>query len=365
MTQREAIAKAAPKLVKPALNGAAKAENDAFILAGDRGDSLLAKPPPVKWICRDLQLAAGGRPMLFVAFGGSGKTWCALDIAYGIATGAPKCMGSLNLQSGGDVLWLNFEMPRFELIRRCHRIAWARKVSAAADGAIEIVSRQHLNGMTLDDPRMKSALISALKGRTLCVIDSFRAAVGGLDENSSEVRRPLDDLLEVADVTGCAFIVLHHEGKPGDNPRDAIHRTRGSGAIVDAADTTWHLVSGDAAMRVEQGKVSLAQKRDPFHVRLRDVGDVDPDTGRSLGLEIEWMPEEQIAELEDAESPAVVRARAAIVHALKAHAMLTTNQITRSSSFVKGRGDAKRKALEALEADAVISGSKAKGWTLT
>jgi hypothetical protein len=365
------IPPAPPSAVHPLAPGGLADElaapaNDAgkeIIITGDRGAALLAKPPPVRWLCRDLQLAAGGRPMLFVAFGGSGKTWAALDVALAVATRASKCLGGVDLQGWGEVAWINFEMPRDEIIRRTQRLAWARKVPADAGGALEIISRVHLRGLTLTDARMKGALAATLKGRTLCVIDSFRASVGGLDENSSEIRKPLDDLLEVSDLTGCAFIVIHHEGKPGDNPREAIHRTRGSGAITDACDTTWHLVPGDHALRVEQGKVSLATKAEPFHVRLRDVGDIDPDTGRSIGLEVEWMPNEQIAQLEGDEPAHVRRARDGILEALGKHPTLTTNQIVRSSTFVRGKGEAKRRALGWLEADGLIEGGS-KGWHL-
>jgi hypothetical protein len=85
-----------------------------------------------------------------------------------------------------------------------------------------------------------------------------------------------------------------------------------------------------------------------------DVGLVDPDSGRSEGLRVEWVPVEELDDLEGQDPPKVVRAREAILGALATAGALTDAQITRGAQFVKGNGDSKRKALKRLSEDGLI-----------
>ena len=318
-------------------------------IIGETGAELGEVPPPIAWICRGLHLAPG-RPTLLSAFGGAGKTWAAMDIALAVASGGATCLAGLHVQRWGRVVHLNAEMHRAQVRRRYQRLAYARGVDLAA-ARLEVASRSHFGSWSLTSPDAKQRLLATCDGATLLVIDSLRALTAGAEENSSDIRAYLDLLLEVTERTGCAVLVIHHEGKPpSDGQRDAVHRIRGSGAIVDACDTTWHFSSRDGVLKLEQGKVSLGEKRDDRRLRLVDVGQRDDGADASPG--IGWELVDDADAREDAAPPGWDRARTAIVEALQAAGDVGLN----TRAIIAGRGEDGRPLVtgtKAVKADAL------------
>jgi len=248
------------------------------------------------------------------------------------------------------VVHLNAEMHRAQVRRRYQRLAYARGVDLAA-ARLEVASRSHFGSWSLTSPDAKQRLLATCDGATLLVIDSLRALTAGAEENSSDIRAYLDLLLEVTERTGCAVLVIHHEGKPpSDGQRDAVHRIRGSGAIVDACDTTWHFSSRDGVLKLEQGKVSLGEKRDDRRLRLVDVGQRDDGADASPG--IGWELVDDADAREDAAPPGWDRARTAIVEALQAAGDVGLN----TRAIIAGRGEDGRPLVtgtKAVKADAL------------
>jgi hypothetical protein len=325
-------------------------------LVGESGAELNEVPPPIPWVCRSLHLAPG-RPTLLIAFGGSGKTFLAIDIALAVATGG-TAWGSFGCKPG-RVGHLNFEMPRFELRRRYQRMALGRSLPPPGDLPISILSRHHMPGWFLYPvPEVRNSLIKFTRGMSLCIVDSLRAACPSLNEDKSEARLPLDMLMEVSDETGVAFLVLHHSPKPQGNAqreeRAAIYQSRGSSAIIDACDTSWVVTPASdvsqatGTLRLEMGKVSLDERQAAHHVRLIDVGEKDPETRKTPGLRLEWMPEEQIeAEADREDTRAIARCMTAIMEFIAKQGPCTTNEIIKGRA-VKGRKSAKGAALDRL-----------------
>lgn len=313
--------------------GADPAAASPLAIVGLRGAALAAPQPPIAWLVRGAHLAPG-RPTLLSAFGGSGKTFLAMDIALAVATGGATCLAGLHVQRWGRVVHVNGEMSEREIIRRYQRLAWSRGCDLAT-AQLEVASRAQLGAWALTSPDARARLLATCTGAVLCVVDSFRALTAGVEENSSDVRRYLDLLLEVSDLTGCAFLVIHHEGKPASDggTRDAVHRIRGSGAIVDACDTTWHVSTRDGVMRLEQGKVSSGERCPDRRIRLVDVGPREPGEDRSPGLGLELVADE--AGGEDAAPPGWDRARTAIVEALRVAGPTGLN----TRAIEKGRGE--------------------------
>ena len=257
-------------------------------------------------------------------------------------------------------------MSEREIIRRYQRLAWSRGVDLAGT-QLEVASRSQLGAWALTAPDARARLLATCDGAVLAVVDSFRALTPGVEENSSDVRRYLDLLLEVSDRTGCAFVVIHHEGKPAADggTRDAVHRIRGSGAIVDACDTTWHFSTRDGVLRLEQGKVSLGEKRDDRRLRLVDVGTREDGADASPGIGWELVTDETAGE--DAAPPGWDRARTGILAALQEAGSVGLN----TRAIVAGRGEdgrpivhgnksVKADALEALLLEGVITVSTGK-----
>jgi hypothetical protein len=133
--------------------------------------------------------------------------------------------------------------------------------------------------------------------RDLIVIDSFRAATPGQDENDSQVRDALDMLGGISNKTKCRPAVILHARKPSqDEDAMSSHMIRGSGALYDAADGAWILgAEKGQPTRVEHVKArSHGEPVEPFALKISDVGfDGDPKWGlmvKAFGAEITNAP---------------------------------------------------------------------------
>lgn len=323
----------------------------------------IAKPlPRTPWLVRDLQIAPG-RPTLWTAPAGSGKTYLGQSLALAVAAGLPSWLSTFAIQSSGPVLHLNLEMPRNEVFRRYQRLARSMGLDVATL-PLRVTNRLDVpQGLSLMSGDIVDVLAASVAGVKLCLIDSFRAFIGGMDENKSEVRSCLDVLLAVTERTDCTFIVIHHEGKPpkeGQGSSSVQGRARGSSAIVDACDTTFSIGHAPfpCGMRIEQGKASMGEKAEPFFVKLEDSGPKDED-GRSHAIAVEFVHPEEAEAYGEQESGAVKRARAAIIEALGIHGALNIRQIEKGKTalgkpFVRGAKDAKTEAVTNLLADGLI-----------
>lgn len=315
----------------------------------------LAEPvPPVPWLCEPMQLAPG-RPIILAAYGGSGKTWLACELALALATGRREVLGGAwRLAASCPVLHLNFEMPHQALMARYQRLAQGTGADLAS-AELHLASRGQLGGDTLTTPTFASTLTDTVRrtGAGLVVIDSLRAATAGIDENSSDSRKCLDLLLGVSDATGTTVLVIHHEGKPPtQGQRETVHRLRGSSALVDACDATWHLRAQDGALVLEPGKTSRGGRPEPVTVSL-----VDGAHGA-----IAWSyrcPEEEAqrasADADRREREALDRIAESILRALVRHGPLTATEITDGTRHgIVGRRTVRRDALRRMLADGAI-----------
>jgi RecA-family ATPase len=106
----------------------------------------------------------------------------------------------------------------------------------------------------------------------LIIIDTFRAATPGADENDSSIRAYVDLLGRVAAETGCTVLILHHAKKRGSNNKtDRRELMRGSSALFDAADAVF-FISREAkreCCRVQQIKGREGETA-PFEIALHE-----------------------------------------------------------------------------------------------
>jgi hypothetical protein len=308
----------------------------------------LAEPvPAVPWVCEWLQLAPG-RPTMLSGYGGAGKTMLACSLALDIAAARRRSWDALDLQRTGPVRHLNWEMHEDSIRARYQRLALGRKIDLAAT-ELGLCNRREMQGLTLTSPTVVRDLSLLLDGVTLALFDSFRAAIPGVDENSSEVRRYLDVLLEVTERTGCTMLVIHHLGKTSPDPRgqrDPVQMLRGSSGINDALDTSWAVIAGEHALRVTQGKVSRGKKSDDLNVRIEDT----PEGG----LIVTNLESEQLVALAAADNPDR-KCEASILTALREHGPQSQTTIESGSKLgVEGSRGVRRRCLAQLVADGCI-----------
>lgn len=132
-----------------------------------------------------------------------------------------------------------------------------------------------LPDLRLDTANAVEHFKRAFDGVRLVTCDSLRVMLGGLDENSSQVRSVISVLSVASDATNAAVVLLHHAGKPapeGDRARKDL--PRGSSGIVDELQSLFVLTKkkGDDVTYVSHEKDrELGAPVADFGLRIVDV----------------------------------------------------------------------------------------------
>lgn len=245
-------------------------------------------PPPAAWVSERLGLGPG-RPACLVGYSGSFKSWLIYDLAVAVA--APEgsglgetCWGGLPIDRHGEVLIIDLEMGEDMVEERLALLAAGRWSEPAAWG--NRLAYTSFPRWSLKMQGAEEALSSALRGKTLAVIDSLVMMLAGGDENDNGRAAELMGLLaRVSRATGCAILVLHHEGKsPADGPKAVNQRGRGASSIQGMWSTQWAVTAHEGGRLVlEQGKVQRGSLRPSWSCQIADVSD---DEGRKVGVRL-------------------------------------------------------------------------------
>ena len=145
--------------------------------------------------------------------------------------------------------------------RRYQRLARAMGVDLASLADALTVAIMPALSLTAEH---ESKWRKLMTGRDLLIVDSLRAATGGQDENSSEIRAGLDMLGRLSEATGCRVVVIHHARKPSPDTPGGQYAIRGSSAIFDGVD-------GAYIFSANRGEPVMVE-----HVKARSSGDLLP-----------------------------------------------------------------------------------------
>ena len=248
--------------------------------------------PPLNYVVSALGIASGP-PTCVGGYGDSKKTMAMMDLLLSVASGKPFL--GVHRVARGKAIHLDFEQGERITHTRYQRIARGKGVDLASLG--DALTLATFPQLYLDDRSAESELVELVVGFDVCLIDSFRAAAPGVDENKSDARKPLDMLARVSERTGCAFIVLMHTRKPSANAggegEEAKHTLRGSGALFDACQSVFMFQSTkNGPTRVSHEKCRSRGKTGPdFGI---DVEDVEIDGDRVAGLRVVHLAPEQL-----------------------------------------------------------------------
>lgn len=232
-------------------------------------EELLAPLSDVPWLVPDLGICPGA-PVLLAGYGYAGKTIAAQSFAVAVASGTRAFARFFCRQ--GRVVHLDYEQGKRLTVERYQRLARAAGVYLAeiADSLDVIVHPS----LYLDSAAPEDALVRACTGAVLCIVDSLRACAPSLDENSSDMRRPLDMLARVSERTGCVFLVLHHARKPSkQDPPGARYAIRGSAALFDACGSVFVLAGekGEPARMSHEKDRARGRPAEDFCLVVSDV----------------------------------------------------------------------------------------------
>ncbi len=210
-----------------------------------------------------------GSLLLLASYGGSGKTWLAIDLLVSVATGG-KWLRRFDCRQGPCTL-LDYESGEYEDRRRIQLVSRARKVEACE---LDIAP---MPNVYMGDASFEHRVGELAKVRTLIVLDSLAAASPGAKENEASMRVGLDQLRRISEATGCTFVVIVHAKKTSGSkaeidPREIL---RGSSAIYDAADAVLVVAyTKGKPLRLMQCKARHGVEIDSIDVELvnRDGG---------------------------------------------------------------------------------------------
>jgi AAA domain len=304
------------------------------------GDELAKPVAPPNFLSGAYGLTSG-RPTALTGYAGSAKTWLAQDLALSVANGDSSCWGgAMTLDLAGRVMHIDYEMGRKLLQRRYQRLALARGIDLSKLGKRIGVHCFPTTKLTSDTA--KEAFTVLCRGVALCVIDSLRAAIPGVDENTSNFRSHIDLLSEISDETNTVFLLLHHDGKDakgGGEGRPTLQRMRGSSAIADALGASLAVLESDGGFVVDHAKASVGKKGPRMRLRLEDTGDLLTATWEHEGIRIIQVNEDE----ENDRKLAPIKKSA--IEALK-RGPLGTTQLREQMIGAKGLRDVAIKALE-------------------
>lgn len=194
--------------------------------------------PPLVWVV-DGVIPAGSLSIWYGA-PGSLKSMILADLSVCVAGGRkwlanPQGQGGYATVKSG-VMWLDFDNGA----RRTHERfgALAKAHGVPQDAPLHYVSMPE---PTLDagDGEGMRLLAQRVIDRDvlLVVIDNLGVVSGNSDENSAEMQKPMGGLRWLAETTGAAVIVLHHQRKSNGNDKARAGETlRGHGSIEAKLD---------------------------------------------------------------------------------------------------------------------------------
>ena len=205
----------------------------------------LQERPPIEYI------AAGLFPLssLNIVYGAPGclKSFLLADLAISAAMGelwlppAPWQPGSTGFQTRqAPVMWIDFDNGVTLTHERIGALARARSTPGDAPFYYYTMPTPWLDANNPDSVGML-ALRAKNHAVKMIVIDNLGTVSGGVDENSGAMITVMGNLRRLAEDTGAAVIVIHHQRKANGFTGRAGDSLRGHSSIEAAIDLALHV----------------------------------------------------------------------------------------------------------------------------
>ena len=250
--------------------------------------------PPLDWLCHGLRLARGSITIVG-GYGYSRKTLYCQALALAVASGT-KALGVFATDQH-PALHIDYEQGRRITRPRYQRLARAEGIDLRAS-LLSVVTFPRFKLSSLDARDTLRRLLEESKAK-LVVIDSLRASVVGVEENSSEIREHIDLVGQELKRVDAAGVIIHHARKPTEGKPGGRYSLRGSGAIFDACDGVF-IFSGEKGQptTVEHEKDRLVGTELPSFGL--DTEDVSNGTDPRWGLRVVHKEAEQMRRTDEA-----------------------------------------------------------------
>lgn len=233
------------------------------------------EPPPREFLVDGLVMA--GMPHLFVAEGGAGKTFAALDLCIKIASreeGEDTRWLGQRVRGAGTVVMLTTEDDRDELWRRAHTLDPDGRRFQAGKRLIVMPTLNSGGGFTMAerarDGRMVPsrdwaellAQLEMIPDLKLVVIDTLNSTLHGEENSATVINEYVRMIHPICGKMGAALLLTHHIRKQGNqaggkirpvsSQEDMFNEIRGSSALPNAFRAVlglWHSYDFTKRMR--------------------------------------------------------------------------------------------------------------------
>ena len=175
-----------------------------------------------------------GCKMILSGTSKSNKTWCLLNLAVSVASGA-EWLGRRCARM--PVLYLNFELHDWALNQRLNSICSVRTECDGVDDNLHLWNlRGHNSDITLLRPKLEEQLGRREFG--LIILDPVYKVLGDRDENANgEIAGLMNELEQLAQRTRAAIVIAHHFAKGDSSAKASIDRMSGAGAWARDPDS--------------------------------------------------------------------------------------------------------------------------------
>ncbi|EPX97786.1 MULTISPECIES: AAA family ATPase [Ralstonia] len=217
-------------------------------------------PEAITWLWPDWLPA--GKISLLAGSPGTGKTTLALAMAAIVTKGGTWPDGSRMKKPGGVLIWSSEDDPADTLVPRLMAAgADLRRIHFAQAVANENGELQPFDPAR--DMHLLSERLAEMQDANLLIVDPIVSAVSGDAHRVNDVRRNLQDLVNVAAAHRCAVLGISHFAK-GTRGASPAERVIGSQAFVALA-----------RMVLVAGKDEAAERR----ILARAKSNISPDDG--------------------------------------------------------------------------------------
>lgn len=224
-------------------------------------DTPLDGPLPPRWIFRNLENARTPRApteyivdkylathTLNILYGapGSLKSMIALSLGLCVAGGLSWLPGLFGGDKGAvviksPVIWIDLDNGTRRTDERVDAMSKAMRLPDDAPFYYLSMPTPSLVATDVQSMGMLHDEIEHLKAR-MVVIDNLGLITGTVEENSAEMAQVMKNFRWIAEQTGAAFLILHHQRKGGANGSRAGDALRGHSSIEAAIDLALHAV---------------------------------------------------------------------------------------------------------------------------
>jgi hypothetical protein len=269
--------------------------------------------PPVAWLAEPFLVE--GEIHILVGDGSTCKTFLALDIALGLASGQPVFIDR-EVSRPYRILYLDEDGSERQLARRICALAKGRSIVLTED-IVERFTAYSGGRFALDGnegyTRLKEVI--ARHRPDVLILDALRAFHGG-DENDSRHMALVfrHTLRALARKYGLTILLIHHTSKGSEEAaqnrwgrRNASHASRGSTEIRNSVDTLLYVErssDGPPSLTIDKTRsLEDADKPDPLTFTVSQESDGSVRIVRVDGME-------------GAQTPKLAKARAELEAAL-------------------------------------------------